>query len=285
MRLRRFLRLCAAGLLLAATAPAHAGWREELGTFRIGMVAENGSERTVPGLEALRGAYSLALGMPVEFFVARDYAALMDAHARGRIEYALYSATAYALAWRRCGCVEPVAAPRGIDGSTGFRAVVISRSAGLSDLEAESGLRIVAGPDGLVAAAALHAAPAVERLASAGEAEEAFLSGEAAGLVGWMPARRTGELPGGGTLGRLAALGLEAPSPGVIWSSDLVAYGPHAVRSDLAQEAKALLRRFLLALHARDPDLYERLETHRQGGFRAASHEDYAPVIDMLDRI
>ena len=66
--------LCIAALCLAM--PALAGWREDIGTFRVGIVAEPGAGNTIAGLAALNEAYSKALGLKVEFFVARSYAAL-----------------------------------------------------------------------------------------------------------------------------------------------------------------------------------------------------------------
>ncbi|TIU16306.1 MAG: phosphonate ABC transporter substrate-binding protein, partial [Mesorhizobium sp.] len=76
--------------------PVRADWRDDIGTFRVGIVAEPGAGNTVPGLALLTDAYTKALGMKVEFVVSRDYAALIEAQANAHIEYAVYSATAYA---------------------------------------------------------------------------------------------------------------------------------------------------------------------------------------------
>src|SRR3569623_33116 len=58
--------------------PAWADWRDDIGTFRIGIVAEPGAGNTVPGLARLTEAFTNALGLKVKFVVARDYAALID---------------------------------------------------------------------------------------------------------------------------------------------------------------------------------------------------------------
>ncbi|WP_353806498.1 hypothetical protein [Mesorhizobium sp.] len=71
-----------------------ADWRDDIGTFRVGIVAEPGAGNTVPGLALLTEAYTKALGMKVEFVVSRDYAALIEAQANAHIEYAVYSTTA-----------------------------------------------------------------------------------------------------------------------------------------------------------------------------------------------
>ncbi|TIS77647.1 MAG: phosphonate ABC transporter substrate-binding protein, partial [Mesorhizobium sp.] len=61
--------------------PVRADWRDDIGTFRVGIVAEPGAGNTVPGLALLTDAYTKALGMKVEFVVSRDYAALIEAQA------------------------------------------------------------------------------------------------------------------------------------------------------------------------------------------------------------
>lgn len=75
------LKASAAILTLLGAAwsnPVRADWRDDIGTFRVGIVAEPGAGNTVPGLAPLTDAYTKALGMKVEFVVARDYAALME---------------------------------------------------------------------------------------------------------------------------------------------------------------------------------------------------------------
>ncbi len=131
--LRGFGRLALVTALIAgAPAIADAGWRQDMGTFRIGLLADPGTDRNVAGLADIRRAYELALGMPVSVFVAKDYAALIDAHATSRIDYAIYSATAYATAQRLCSCVEPIAARQGPGRDLGVRAVLVMRKSALN---------------------------------------------------------------------------------------------------------------------------------------------------------
>ncbi|TJV77858.1 MAG: phosphonate ABC transporter substrate-binding protein [Mesorhizobium sp.] len=140
------LRTCAAALaVLSAAPPAHADWRADIGTFRIGIVAEPGGGNTVPGLARLTDAYTNALGMKVEFVVARDYAALIEAQASGRLQYAVYSALAYATASVRCGCVEPLVAPVDADGAAGVRSLLVTRDGKVPGLTAIASHRIDTG--------------------------------------------------------------------------------------------------------------------------------------------
>ncbi|WP_292435466.1 PhnD/SsuA/transferrin family substrate-binding protein, partial [Mesorhizobium sp.] len=150
------LRTCAAALaVLSAAPPAHADWRADIGTFRIGIVAEPGGGNTVPGLARLTDAYTNALGMKVEFVVARDYAALIEAQASGRIQYAVYSALAYATASERCGCVEPLVAPVDADGAAGVRSVLVTRDGKVPGLTAIASHRIAIAPADNVAGSLL----------------------------------------------------------------------------------------------------------------------------------
>lgn len=279
---------CAAALLLLGSPAAQAGWKDEVGTLRIGMLARPGSGAVVPGASAIERAYANALGIPVDIFVARDFAALIDAQASGRIQYAIFSATAYAAAWRRCGCVEPLAAPISEDGTPGLRAVLIVAKA---DAGGE-GRRIAAVPQSVVAdllpgLAGPQARPAgarpddeIVRVGSMSVAERMFAEGEIDGLYGWAPERVGG--PDAGTLARLAAMGVAPGDVEIVWTSQPVRFGPHAVRADLPAEAKDILKRFLTGLKLADPDVYDLLEEERQGGFLRAGHDDYEAAVEAL---
>ncbi|MBN9551186.1 MAG: PhnD/SsuA/transferrin family substrate-binding protein, partial [Alphaproteobacteria bacterium] len=205
---RQVVNICAAALAAFGVAswPARADWRDDIGTFRIGIVAEPGGGNTVPGLSRLTDAYADALGMKVEFVVARDYAALIEAQASGRVQYAVYSALAYATASERCGCVEPLVAPVDADGAVGIRSFLVTRDGRLPDIAAMASHRIAIAPadnvgGALLPLAALSAegvkiaqdSPFLARAASATAAETMLSGGEADGLFGWEPADADGQ--------------------------------------------------------------------------------------------
>lgn len=300
-RARRWAVLAGQAVCIAALcAPALADWREEIGVFRIGLVAEPGAGNTIAGLGELSDAYGKALDMKVEFFVARDYAALIEAQASGSIEYAIYSASAYAVAYRRCECVEPLVAPTGEDGSVGIRSVLIARDGRLlpeaTDL---AGSRIALLPPDSITGHQLPVAgfrPGGKplsgeesffvRVESAEAAEAMLIEGDLDAIFGWMPAS-PGDGPEleGGTLSRLVAAGLERSSLDIVWRSEPLRYGPHAVSSGLDAEPKRRLAAFLTDLRREDPAMYERLETHRLGGFSSASQSDYVAAFEMVRAI
>lgn len=295
---------------------AHADWRDDIGTFRIGIVAEPGAGNTVPGLARLTDAYTKALGMKVEIVVARDYAALIEAQANARIEYAIYSATAYATASQRCGCIEPLVAPVDFDGAIGIRSVLLTRDGKLPDLAAMESHRIAMAPSdsvggSLLPLAALTAegrriaqdAPFLVHAESAAAAETMLLDGKADGLFGWVTAAADGQpeasgaqasgtqamgTQASGTQARLEAAGLSAAALQVVWKSGLLRYGPHAVRSDLDPEAKRRLTVFLTNLKSMTPDIYDLLESKHSGGFAVVTPKDYemaAAVVRLVSGI
>jgi phosphonate transport system substrate-binding protein len=61
-----------------------------------------------------------------------------------------------------------------------------------------------------------------------------------------------------------------------VWSSEPVAYGPHAVRKDMPEELKHRLVRFLVNLVDQQPDIYQLLEPYRGGGFARMDAAGYA---------
>jgi phosphonate transport system substrate-binding protein len=292
------LKASAALILVQAVVcsnPAHADWRDDIGTFRIGIVAEPGAGNTVPGLAVLTDAYTKALGMKVEFVVARDYAALIEAQANARIEYAIYSATAYATASQRCLCVEPLVAPVDSDGAIGIRSVLLTWDGKLPDLAAMQSHRIAMAPSGsvggsLLPLAALAAegrnvaqdAPFLVHADSAAAAETMLVDGKADGLFGWVTAAADGQPQTSGTQARLEAAGLSATALRVVWTSGLLRYGPHAVRSDLDPEAKRRLTVFLTNLRSITPDIYDLLESKHSGGFATVAPKDYEMAASIV---
>lgn len=205
------LQTALAGQILLGVTPGFAAdWRQDIGTFRIGMIAAGAP--TGGGLEALRQSYSAALGMPVDFFIARDFAMLIDAQATSRIEYAIYSTTAYATALELCRCIAPLAAPTDVDGASGIRSIVIARAGKLksvSDLPkmkvavpAEDDLSGWLTPLSLLAHGGLVLRgdePFIVTSPTALEAEAQFANGKTDAILGWERVTPDGKaLPQGG---------------------------------------------------------------------------------------
>ncbi|WP_164742950.1 PhnD/SsuA/transferrin family substrate-binding protein [Mesorhizobium sp. Z1-4] len=269
---------------MAASLPASANWQDELGTLRIGMVSPSGS-RAVAGLGKMTRAFEEAGGVPAEIFVARDSEALIRAIASGRVHYALLSATGYAVADAYCQCVEPLAAPRGVDGAIGVRGALIARRG--QAMQELGRARVVAGSvdevgPQVLALAALQdiASPggygAVLHSGSQSQAEAAFAEGQAEVLVGWVPAFADDRaVSRSGTVKRLEKLGIAPSELEIIWTSGVVAFGPHAVRRDIPVQLKVRLGSFLENLYNANPEIYALLEPYRGGGFKKIGAADY----------
>jgi phosphonate transport system substrate-binding protein len=282
--------------LAASSLPAFAGWQEDIGTFRIGIVAEPGSGNGIAGLATLNDAFAKALGMKVEFLVARSYPALIDAQVSARIDYAVYSAAAYAAAYERCGCIEPLVAPSDESGALGIRSILVTKDGRLASASDLAGRRIALLPPDSMAGHQLPLAsfsPNGRRLsgeenffitAQSAEAAEAMLvEGSVDALFGWEPGGPAASAQiAGGTLQRLVDAGVDPEALSVVWRSDLLRYGPHAVSTRLDPEPRERLAAFLIGLRQSDPVLYETLESRHLGGFAAASSADYAAALEII---
>jgi phosphonate transport system substrate-binding protein len=282
--------------ILGFTASAHAGWREDMGQFRIGVAAPRIAELQFADIEKLKSAYSKALDMPVDLVVLPDIPALIDAQATERVDYAMDTAAAYAAAYAACECVEPLVAPVGPDGSLGIRSILLLRP-GVDEKNMKN-VRIALPADAAKAAALTpisaymasgnKAEATHDTFINAGSlenAEKLFVSGKADGFFGWVPSSGDETSPSGGTLSRLKKQGLKPSSYRIAWESSLQRYGPHAVRANLAPEAKLILRQFLVSLSTTDRETYDLLDRVHGGGFVAVGPHDYRMPQRMLSAI
>lgn len=264
--------------------------------FRIGLVALPGKDAGVEGLSDIKSTYAAALGRPVEVLVARDYGLLATAQMEGRIDYAVYSAVAYAAAMRRCNCLVPLAAPVDEKGIVGFQSLLIVRSDG----PGERG-RLAIGPVDslatrlapLAGSSAAQTAAAEARLVetdSAGQAQAMFLAGAIDGFFGWLPTRNRTEdahdsTPATGTLMQLEAAGLDPSTWRIAWRSPLLRYGPHAIRNDLPEADARRLSTLLTGVTGDEVEFSTRLTSGHGNRFLPVTAEDYAAVVAALAAI
>jgi phosphonate transport system substrate-binding protein len=282
--------------VLALTGTAHADWRQELGTFRIGISATDAAPLSTAETEKLKSGYEAALGMPVEIIVLRDYPALIDAQVSSRIEYAIYSAESYAAAWLLCECVEPLAAPVQMNGATGIRSVLVMNAGAIFTRLDLNGIKIgIPGRDSVSGLAmplaeytiGSRALTADERFFSTfksmDETAAAFAGGRIDGFFGWVFSDAEGPLKGSGIMGTGADGSFSASGKTVEtkipWASSLLRYGPHAVRRNLDAEAKSALRNYLQRLDSDQIDLMSLLPPHDIAKFTPAAQEEYRSAI------
>jgi len=294
--MRRRLKMALISLLLAT--PAAADWRLAFPVFRIGIVTGSATSTTLPAYEPFRAYMEDVIGVPVELIPAPNLAALIDAHTSKRVHYAVYSASAYAVAWTMCKCIEPLVAPRASDGSLGYHAIIVARDGGsigaMKDLENK---KIAYSISGSVAG---HLVPVAEmrragidpqtyfstsvHAASSRAGVKAVLEGDVAAATAWSSlqgAKNKGYSRG--TLRDLTDTGeLDPAMLRIIWKSRQIPHGPHAVLNQLPPKLLSLLRQSLLAIDLEDPAAYDAVERHLGGGFAVVGHDEYGPLLDMI---
>ncbi|WP_394691255.1 phosphate/phosphite/phosphonate ABC transporter substrate-binding protein [Hoeflea sp.] len=276
------LRTAVVVLSLGAGA-AFAEYRETVPVLRIGVVESHVGLTNPLKIQAVQQAFSKTLGIPVEIMRMRSYAALVDAHASGRVGYAVHSARSYAATAAACGCVKPLRTPVASDGSTGFRSVLVVRdgvTSSISELRiAYSNEDSVSGwqiPHQAMQAGSLDS----PRLVRAGTVEatiELYGKGGADGFFGWVP-----DIPAAAGSDPSRLFGgwdwqatLENDPVRVIWSSQRIPYGPHAVHRSLPDDLVAALGEFLDQMPASAPGLLDIFEPFFAGGYVIADPQDY----------
>lgn len=264
--------------------------------LKVGVVAAPGAG--ADRYEPFRLALAHGLGTTVELTTFARAQDLIDAAAHRRIDYGVYTGSTYATTWRLCGCIEPLVAPKSIDGTAGVRSVLIVRN--------DSAFKTPADLKGKVLAAT--AAPSIAgrlvpfaELAAAGndpqtlfgridtvdgpEAAVAALNARTAdaALVWSTLEGDADDGYGRGTLHDLVARhALDMHAVRIVWKSNLIANGPHAVRADLPQALKTQLREILIDLADTDPEAYDAIEPVFGGGFMPISHATYLPFLRLV---
>jgi phosphonate transport system substrate-binding protein len=266
---------------------AFADWRKELGTFRIGFV-ETETKMLTPGdLAELKAVFAKQLAMPVEIFQARDLPSLIDAHVSSRIEYAVYSAAAYATAWLACQCIEPLASPVNADGTSGFKSMLLTAdTVTLVSLAASKGIGIQSA-DSLLGTGVPLAAFQFSGLALSGSETwlvredsmaalvELYRGGKVDGLFAVVPSSFDPAKTGGTLSAVFAAMSATPRKPKSLWTSAAVPYGPHAVRKNLAPEAKSIVTQTIGRLAETNIELADLLLPDNAVGFVPISHGAY----------
>lgn len=314
MRLSKLATYISAALLVAisfATSAFAAGDRP-ITTLRIGVVVGENVNYRLGRMEPFRLYLEDQLNRKVTIEATRNYQALLEAHAKGRIHYAIYSAAAYAKSWAACRCLEPLAAPKSLTGGHGIRSVlIVANDAPYQSLEDLNNKRVLYTAPSTLAG---HLVPARAMSMLSGmdnfvfgdadvarnvlESVNALKLGQASAIFGWQGAE--GNLRG--TIPSAEQRGLmEAGSARVIWQSEFLPHGPHTVLNDLPQNMIDTLRSALLRLQpstdgiavsglnqAAEPveysaaDVLDAVDTNFGGGFSVVDHYDYLPVLNIL---
>lgn len=291
------LRAVLVVVIALSAYPVWADWRGETGTFRIGVVMQEGESYASRRLEGFRALVAEALSMPVEIYPARDASALIDAMATSRIEYGIFSALGYATAFELCECIEPLAAPVNSDSASGMRSVLIADTARVSRIADLADLPVAFGPENSLGGDFLPSTGfrwQGKPLADAGlrlvpvrttrESLRLLADGEVAAAFLWEYVR-----PGSPAVfvdGPRAYLEELSPDGfSILWHSQAIRFGPHAVRRNLPSDAKSALRQMLLGLARTDPAVYDSVSSGLGGGFEATVSDEYRSAVALVAAI
>lgn len=277
----------ALSVVFLSAPESRADWRKDLGTFRLGIMEGTARQLSPKEMTKIRDAYSKTLSMPVEIIQMRDFPALIDAQASSRVEYAIYSSAAYATAWISCECITPLVAPVNLNGAIGTKTVLfLDKSVSLANLATSKGIAI-SGKDSLTA----FGVPLSEFAGSKGalKGDEAWLkffedgnaaigslkSGVVDGVFATIPENQSIKQP----LDIQDVLQHELLTSGRVfgaaWQSQIIPFGPHAIRKNLNPEVKELLQSFLVNAATNDPDLFELLTDQNAARFVPIGQEAY----------
>lgn len=287
-----------AGILwLLSCTITYADWRQDVGTLRIGVVADSNNALLIVQAEPFRLAIQEALNIPVEIFAARDYPSLVRAHSDGRVEYAILSASAYAAVYVICECVEPSVVATSDDGTTSYNSIVITRNKdGINSVKDLKGKHLIALSKDSIAGYSYPLFELVKggvnlkdkggSLSFGTEFEPAvkqFAEGKGDALLGWSSMQ--GEKTAGYSRGSLKDLssikGMSLNDFKVIWQSSNISHNVHSIRKNLPGEAKTILRELLSKMHVEDPVAYDSIEPYFGGGFTIARQTMFAPMIEF----
>ena len=286
--------------LVALTTAASAAWRDEITALRVGVLGGGDAAYRVATLEPFRVYLQDKTGLPVEIVPAATYDTLINAQITGEIDYAIYSATAFATAVVKCDCVEAFAAPIAADGALGFHAVLVARAGdGTAGLAEAGGKRLGLGPKesvsgNLVPRHALRAEGidpdtyflSIETYPSPEDAVTGLLHGEVDLAAAW--SSLTGREASGhsfGTFTQMVSEGtLSMDRIRVVWQSSLIPFGPHAIRSNLPPELKRILSGALLSMAGEDIEALDAVDRlgFGGGGFATPDASLYASVIALV---
>lgn len=278
--------------LAALATEARADYRETVKVLRIGMLANQMAGADPARLDAVEKAISASLGIPTEIIRFPSFSALIDAHASARVQYAIHSAVSYAATEAVCGCVTPLRRPISGDGAIGFRSVLVVRDGAVADIAAlkvaYSSEASVSGwtlPREAMASGGL-ATPQLVRAGTVSAALDLYLAGSVDGFFAWIPeiADKAPSAAAGDIFGGVHAERLATGDPlRMLWLSEPVFNGPHAVLRALPEDLVAALGTFLDEMPAKAPGLLDIIEPLHSGGYVPAVPENYRTLRGLID--
>ena len=236
------------------------------------------------------------LDRPVEFLPFPTYGAMIDAQVERRIDGGFFSAAAFALAESRCGCLQPLVAPRAFDGTLSYHAIIVTRANSAIHSTADlAGKTVAMGAVDSIGARRMQlaglmaegfdpatfgsvvetdSAEAAVRLVADGRADAAFAWSSLAGRIEDGYSR--------GTLTQLVADGaVPMQDLAILWRSPAIEHGPFALMRALDEPTKSKIEAYFVALITANPTAYDGLNPYYGGGYAPVDQNDYSGL-DVL---
>ena len=112
-------------------------------TLRFAVLAGRSAAATMARSGRSAEELQKILGRPVEILPFPSYDTMIEAQVQRRIDGGFFSAAAFAAADSACTCVEPLVAPKALDGTLAYHAIIVARAgsgiASLADLAGKTG--------------------------------------------------------------------------------------------------------------------------------------------------
>jgi phosphonate transport system substrate-binding protein len=283
-----------AALPASITANPSADWRNDIGTFKIGLVRGWSSDMSRLALGRVEKTFAKALGAPVKVVVFERFTSLMDAQADGRIDLAAYSARAFATVRLMCECLDALATPATVAGDTGQIAILAGDASKVSSLAAIGSAKLgrvttapIATQEMLRGALMIGGKPVTGKeefwvdYPDYSAAILAYQNNEIDGVIIPIATSFATIADAGKTeLGLLSEVndGNGSRQATALWRSSFWPYGPIAVRNNLASEAKDILLRTLEQMDVTEPLAHATLSEGLSGPFRKTDSAGYANV-------
>lgn len=283
---------------VVAIGGARADWREQVPTFRIGILGGQLQAVRLRDHACLKTATERALGVPVELFASRDYSGVNEGLRAGTLDAAELGAAGYAeLYLEDPDLLEPLAAVQQADGLLGYYSVLFVRADSpyrtLDDLRGRSLVftERLSTSGFLVPYHELieqgYRPPRFFRQfgfsGSHPKAVTAVLNGDYDAGVTWSSV--AGDYDKGfsrGNLRRMVDRGmLDMSDLRIVWKSDLIPEGPYVARKALPQEAKDLFRQVLLDLADRDRACFEGIVGGEAVDYQPITRDYYDSIIEI----